>query len=138
MNRVQNAAIVIVIIVDVRNIEMPYIKEERRENLDNCIETMVNCLKINIPNDNDKNPWSNPKLRGLSNQELLDICGDINYCFSRILGGIMGETSYSKIAIITGVLENIKQELYRRVASAYEDKKILEHGDILEYKKINR
>jgi hypothetical protein len=47
----------------------------------------------------------------------------------------MGDTSYPKIAMITGVLENIKQEFYRRVASPYEDKKILENGDIKEYKR---
>lgn len=113
---------------------MPYIKENRRTNLDECIESMVVCLKSNIPNDNDKNPWSDPKKRGISNQEFLDICGDINYTFSRILSGVMGEVSYPKIAIITGVLENIKQEYYRRVAENYENQKILENGDIKEYK----
>jgi hypothetical protein len=45
----------------------------------------------------------------------------------------MGEVSYSKIAIATGVLENIKQEFYRRVAEKYEDKKIKINGDIQEY-----
>lgn len=116
---------------------MPYINEERRSNLDDCIESMVDCLKGNVPHDNDKNPWSDPKKRGISNQELLDVCGDINYCFSRILGGIMGEVSYPKIALITGVLENIKQEYYRRVASPYEDKKIVQNGDIKEYKNVS-
>jgi hypothetical protein len=48
----------------------------------------------------------------------------------------MGSPAYTKIAIITGVLENIKQEFYRRVASAYEDKKIIENGDIKEYKRL--
>jgi hypothetical protein len=115
---------------------MPYIKEENRANLDHCIDSMIDCLKTNIPNDNDKNPWSDPKKRSISNQEMLDICGDINYCFSRILAGVMGQVSYPKIAIITGVLENIKQEFYRRVASSYEDKKIIQNGDIKEYKKL--
>jgi hypothetical protein len=48
----------------------------------------------------------------------------------------MGDVSYSKVAMITGVLENIKQEFYRRIASFYEDKKILENGDIREYKRL--
>jgi hypothetical protein len=116
---------------------MPYIKEDRRVNLDECIETLILCLKGNISNDSDKNPWSDPKTRGISNQELLDICGDINYCFSRILGSVMGDVSYPKVAVITGVLENIKQEYYRRVAENYENKKILENGDIKEYKKLS-
>jgi hypothetical protein len=38
--------------------------------------------------------------------------------------------------MITGVLENIKQEYYRRVAEPYEDKKIIENGDIKEYKRL--
>jgi hypothetical protein len=38
--------------------------------------------------------------------------------------------------MITGVLENIKQEFYRRAASSYEDKKIIENGDIKEYKRL--
>jgi len=115
---------------------MPYIQEERRLNLDDCIDSMVSCLKNNATHNNDKNPWSDAKNRGLSNQELLDICGDINYVFSRVLGGVMGEVSYPKIATITGVLENIKQEYYRRVATNYEDKKILANGDIKEYRKL--
>lgn len=108
---------------------MPYIKEERRTNLDDCIESMIDCLKHNISDDN--------KNRRISNQELLDIIGDINYCFSRVLGGIMGDVSYPKLALITGVLENIKQEFYRRIASPYEDLKIVQNGDIKEYKGLN-
>ena len=115
---------------------MPYIKEDHRANLDDCIDTMVKCFKTNVPNDNSKNPWSNPQNRGISNEEFLNIIGDINYAFSRILCGVMGDVSYSKIALITGVLENIKQEFYRRAASPYEDKKIAENGDIREYKKL--
>jgi len=95
---------------------MPYIKENDRNRLDNCIDNMIKCL--------DK-------------QDIALILGDINYTFSRILGGLMKDPSYNKVAMITGVLENIKQEFYRRVASPYEDKKILENGDIKEYKKLN-
>jgi hypothetical protein len=49
---------------------------------------------------------------------------------------MMGEISYSKIAIMTGILENIKQEFYRRAAAPYEDRKISQNGDVKEYKKI--
>jgi flagellin-specific chaperone FliS len=97
---------------------MPYIKEDRRQSLDTCIENMISCLSHQ---DND---------------DISNVLGDINYCFSRVLSGVMKQPSYNKIAMITGVLENIKQEFYRRVASPYEDKKILENGDIKEYKKL--
>ncbi len=98
---------------------MPYIKEESRVFLDECIENTV----VKLIDGNE-----------LSDAEFLSISGELNYAFSRILAGCMGKPSYSKVAIITGVLENIKQEFYRRVASPYEDKKILENGDIKEYK----
>lgn len=103
---------------------MPYIKEEFRQQLDICINRMIECL-------NTPNGMSGHK----SNAEFAGILGDINYCFSRVLGGLVDDISYPKIAMITGVLENIKQEFYRRAASPYEDKKILENGDIKEYKR---
>jgi hypothetical protein len=98
---------------------MPYINESARLELDNCIENMVECLT----HGND-----------VSNEEFTVLLGEINYCFSRIIAKSMGQTSYSKIAMITGVLENIKQEFYRRIATAYEEKKIIENGDIKEYR----
>ena len=98
---------------------MPYINENARKELDDCIEDMVDCLT----HGND-----------LTANEFATICGEINYTFSRILAKTMGKTSYTKIAIATGVLENIKQEFYRRVASSYEDQKIVQNGDIKEYR----
>ena len=97
---------------------MPYIKEDQREELDPCIDNLIKCL------DPEKDLMID------------NILGDINYTFSRILGGLMGTLSYNKIAMITGVLENIKQEFYRRVAQPYEDLKIRQNGDIPEYKKF--
>ena len=98
---------------------MPYINESARLELDDCIDNMVECLT----HGND-----------ITNEEFTVLLGEINYSFSRILTKSMGQTSYSKIAMITGVLENIKQEFYRRIAEPYEDKKIIENGDIKEYK----
>jgi hypothetical protein len=104
---------------------MPYIKEDLRIQLDVCIDKLTDC--INTPKG----------LQGrMDNNEFVNILGDINYSFSRIISSLMGDVSYSKIAMITGVLENIKQEYYRRVASPYEDKKIVENGDIKEYKRL--
>ena len=110
---------------------MPYIKEERRKNLDSSVDQIVLRIKQNLGDNSNIFHKDN-----ISNEEFLDIVGDINYCFSRIVAKLMGDVSYGKIAMITGVLENIKEEFYRRVASPYEDKKIIENGDIREYKKI--
>lgn len=99
---------------------MPYIKEEARFYLDNTISILSDLI-------NEGN--------NLSDEEFVSIVGSLNYTITRFLAKTMGETSYSKIAMITGVLENVKQEFYRRIGSSYEDKKILANGDILEYKK---
>ena len=104
---------------------MPYIKEEHRIVLDRAIGGAVETIKSNI-----QKSFSGD----LDVDELLKVSGDINYFVSRLIGQLMGDVSYGKICIITGVLENIKQEYYRRVASPYEDKKITENGDIKEYK----
>ena len=105
---------------------MPYIDQNRRKSLDNSIDQMCLCVKNLL---SDKAFVKNE----ISNEEFLSICGDLNYCFSRILSNVMGKVSYSKIAIATGVLENVKQEFYRRIAENYEDDKIKINGDIKEY-----
>jgi|TARA_B100001094_G_scaffold295038_1_gene316073 hypothetical protein len=98
---------------------MPYINEKARIELDDSIDNMINSL---IHNNKE-----------MSNEEFLSIAGEINYTFSRIITACMKETSYSKIAIVTGVLENVKQEFYRRIGEPYEVSKIYENGDIEEY-----
>lgn len=110
---------------------MPYISESDRLKLDSCIENMSECLR-NQMYSYEHHSNTNP-----SGEDFLKIAGDINYCFSRVLSSVMGNPSYTKIATITGVLENIKQEFYRRVASSYEDTKIVQNGDIKEYKKLS-
>ena len=99
---------------------MPYINVDERLELDKKIEDLILTIK------NTKTNLNNP-------HDLKNHLGRINYCFSRIVSGVMGDISYSKIAMITGVLENVKQEFYRRLATVYEDQKIIENGDIPEY-----
>lgn len=101
---------------------MPYISEDERLELDSAIENMVKSIR------DIKTHLANP-------HDFSSYLGRINYCFSRVLMGLIKDTSYNKIAMATGVLENVKQEFYRRIASPYENKKILENGDIREYHK---
>jgi hypothetical protein len=108
---------------------MPYIKEEDRKIVDQSIDSIVFILRCSLPGEICQQ-------QNLTDHQTMMLLGKINYCFSRILSGVMGDASYSKIAMITGVLENIKQEYYRRVAEPYEDKKIIENGDIKEYKRL--
>lgn len=100
---------------------MPYINEDERKELDEAIYHMVESIR------NSKCSLYNP-------HEFANYLGRINYCFSRVIMGVMKTISYKNIAMATGVLENIKQEFYRRLAAPYEDKKMLENGDIREFK----
>jgi hypothetical protein len=99
---------------------MPYIDQKRRETLDNQIKSLKEALCAGDPNP----------------EQLLEIAGDINYCVTRLVSGLLGIPSYKKIAIITGVLQNINQELYRRLAAPYEDEKIESNGDVPEYERF--
>jgi len=100
---------------------MPYIKQEERQWLTRPIEELASTISSN---------------HDISDEEFLAICGEINYCFSTILTKLMCKPSYAKIAMITGVLENIKQEFYRRVGVPYEENKIVQNGDIKEYRRL--
>lgn len=95
---------------------MPYVGREDRSSLDGVIEEAVKKL-MDTPNADSLGPAP----------------GNLNYMISRIVAGCVGKVSYGKIAMATGVLENVKQELYRRMASPYEDEKIKINGDIPEY-----
>jgi hypothetical protein len=112
---------------------MPYIEESKREMVDGCISELVLCMKSTLLTAENINVFNLDKL---DNKDILESAGVMNYCFTRIINKMMGEISYPKIAIMTGILENIKQEFYRRAAAPYEDRKISQNGDVKEYKKI--
>lgn len=101
---------------------MPYISEEERLELDSKIWELSQAIL-------------DPKTALVNPDDFSHFLGRINYCFTRIIMTLMKDVRYDKIAMATGVLENIKQELYRRLASKYEDTKIVQNGDIPEYRK---
>lgn len=85
---------------------MPYIKLAAR----NRFEKQLNDIMHNLPAD----------------------AGELNYLISRIVDiyiQVKGK-NYANLNEVTGVLECVKQEYYRRVVSPYEDKKISENGDV--------
>ncbi len=68
--------------------------------------------------------------------------GELNYVIHTKIGeyfwaGSTGDTfpGYAEINDVIGVLECVKLELYRRLASEYEDMKIDENGDIPFYQR---
>lgn len=81
---------------------MPYIKPEQRYNL---------------------NP--HPERNAM-------IGGELNYQISVLVTNFfaMRGLSYSVINEVIGALECAKLEAYRRIASPYEDKKVVENGEV--------
>lgn len=91
---------------------MPYIAPERREKLDQAI----NHLQV--------------ELAGLGLEE-----GDLNYTISRLVGFYFQvQRRYFTIARVCGVLANVADEFYRRMAAPYEDAAIEKNGDIPEFR----
>jgi hypothetical protein len=100
---------------------MPYIKQDNRIILDRYINDLSEAIS-------DKH----------SNEDIVKVMGDLNYTITRLCAKLIGkDVSYTKIGIITGVLENVKQEFYRRIAVPYEENKVVENGDVKEFEEIN-
>jgi hypothetical protein len=100
---------------------MPYVKQEVRSKLDEEIEALATILSR------------------LSNDDPNSTAGVLNYTFTRLIMQVLENTGgirYHKIASITGMLKNVSDEFYRRVAAKYEDDQILMNGDIPEYAKL--
>ena len=90
---------------------MPYIKQARRE-------VFTGSLSIN-------------KL--IDSIDSIDLSpGDLNFLFTTFINLYIRKQhlSYQTINDVMGALEGAKAEFYRRVAVPYEDKKILENGDL--------
>jgi hypothetical protein len=98
---------------------MPYIDPDSRFDLDEAVHYMLDALED-------------------AGETNLDRAGPMNYAITRIITGLMESVSYRDICVMTGVLENVKQELYRRAAAGYEDAKIYQNGDVPEYIKYER
>lgn len=82
---------------------MPYIKNEKRIPLD----------KLTM---------------GFPFEELSE--GELNYLLTRILSIWINPVNYARYNSVVGVLECVKQELYRRRIALYEDDKLKENGEV--------
>lgn len=94
---------------------MPYIEQSRREEIESFVpqRDIYNCL---ITMD--------------------AVAGDLNYLITSMVDSyiLANGLSYRTINDIVGALECAKMELYRRVASGYEDSKIKQNGEV--YSKV--
>lgn len=79
-------------------------------------------------------PYISPEDRNriLLDETSISTPGELNYFISILLNWYINQKgkSYTTINEVIGVLECAKLELYRRVASPYEDTKIQENGDV--------
>jgi len=92
---------------------MPYIPQAQRHELDPVIAELAE------------------KIKGFHDgQSNASIAGVLNYAITRLILDAGRPARYHDIAILTGVLENVKQEFYRKFASDYEDAKIKENGAV--------
>jgi hypothetical protein len=86
-------------------LKMPYIKQEQRILFD---------------------PYG-----GMNDQNSPSTSGELNFVLTRIVSCYFKDhPNYQGINDIVGALEGAKLEFYRRVAVPYEDKKIIENGDV--------
>ena len=90
---------------------MPYIAPEDRPDLDPAIDELVRAVRAKAAERDGS------------------FEGYLNYAITRLVLGVLPERRYSSIARATGVLENVKQEFYRRYAAPYEDEQIEKSGD---------
>jgi len=93
---------------------MPYIPSDEREELDEIAKSLITTLR-------------NGNFRGR-----------LNYFISTVAQGLIeaNGVSYSFLNDFIGVLECVKLELYRRVATPYEDDKMFKNGDVYGDKKV--
>ena len=60
-----------------------------------------------------------------------ETAGELNYALTCVVLGYLGDNpNYQRFNDVLGALEGCKFELYRRRIAGYEDKKILENGDV--------
>ena len=87
---------------------MPYIPHDERKELDD----LAGALTTHLRNGNFR--------------------GRLNYFISSVAQGLVeaNGVSYSFLNDFIGVLECVKLELYRRVATPYEDEKMGQNGDV--------
>jgi hypothetical protein len=105
---------------------MPYIKPEHRRTLDPALDELV------------------ARLAEIANAlpEEAAFAGLLNYaCTSvalRLIKTRFGRLRYGTIATVTGVFTNIADEFYRRAAGPYEDRQIVNNGDLPLYESYAR
>jgi hypothetical protein len=89
---------------------MPYIRPERRVEIDPAVKALSEVLKKQGTN-----------------------VGDINYAITTLMLKLVPEPSYERYNnTVHGVLNCVDKEFYRRWVVPYEEKKMQENGDVVQ------
>lgn len=85
---------------------MPYIKKEDRIKFDELLDKLGS---------------------------LIENSGEFNYCVTSLMQSYIQshDLKYQYLNDLMGALEGAKLEMYRRIASEYEDEKITSNGDVM-------
>lgn len=76
-------------------------------------------------------PYIKMERRGELDFDEPETSGELNYAITRLVQTYLGRApKYDDFNSVIGALESAKLELYRRMISPYEDKKIIENGDV--------
>ena len=94
---------------------MPYIKKEQREIIDREIDELINKTKTIDSFESDRG-------------------GILNYIITRLALEFRGKESYKNLSLMKSAMVDASDEWTRRQMNPYEDKKIVENGDILPLK----
>lgn len=108
---------------------MPYIKQEKRVEIDQEINELMHAIDANCTN-----------FSGVGESIDYDkLGGTLNYTFTRIMkhfytngtdaGGIP-LTNYARLERATGMIEGVKNEFLRKVVAPYENQKEMENGPV--------
>jgi len=85
--------------------------------------------------DPSRRPEIEGKAYGLGNR-CVETAGELNFAITKVVLGFLerraaaGHISYHALNEVVGVLECVKQELYRRVVVPYEEEKKEANGDV--------
>jgi hypothetical protein len=94
---------------------MPYIKKEKRPNIDMFVTKL--SYELNLDPDN--------------------IHGNLNYTITRLIDESLGDKlSYKKLQDMVGMLECCKLELTRRLVDPYEQLKAEQNGDAYKVREL--
>ena len=94
---------------------MPYIKQDKRNRIDECVISLLDTV-IEVDYSGDIHP------------------GVLNYTISKFLHEYIKFKGlcYAEVNKIAGVLSCVDKEFYRTVVAPYEDKKRMENGPVSE------